>query len=90
MANEKVAKKETAQAKSTKVSKESRLVKLLSGEKFYTVAEIVKAVGFAKASAGLYVTQSYLDRKGKPYKVVVGATKTKVPTYRYEAKNAKA
>lgn len=66
-------------------SKESKLIKLLSGKKAYTHKEIVKYTGYAKASVDMYLSQGYLDRKAKPFKVVE-TSKGKDKLYRYEPK----
>ena len=68
-----------------KVTKESILVKLLSGKESYTLAEIIKKVGYSEASAKMYTQQGYLDRKEKPFKVVI-SQKGKDQAFRYEAK----
>jgi hypothetical protein len=91
MVKKTVAKKTkiVAAAKTNKAAggetKESKLVKLLSGKEMFTLDEIVKRTGFAQASAKMYVSQDYLDRKGKPYKVVVGKKGGK-EAYRMEIK----
>ncbi len=53
-------------------TKESKLIKLLSGKDLYTLDEIIRHTGFAQASAKMYVSNDYLKRKDKPYKVVTG------------------
>ena len=68
-----------------KETKESRLVKLLSGKESYTLKEIVAKTGFAAASAKMYTNAEYLKRKGKPYKVVEGL-KDKEQAFRLEAR----
>ena len=66
-------------------TKESKLVGLLLGKTAYTVKQIMDKTGFSMASAGMYISQSYLDRKNKPYKVVVSENGMQ-KTYRYEAR----
>jgi hypothetical protein len=94
---EKMVKKEAKKMKVVKAvvkrekggeTKESKLVKLLSGKEMFTVDEIVAKTGFAPASAKMYVSQDYLDRKEKPYRVVVGK-KSAIIAYRLEVKKGK-
>ena len=64
-------------------TKESKLIKLLSGKKSYSHDEIVKHSGYAIASVNMYLSQGYLDRKSKPYRVIeTWAGKKRM--YRYE------
>jgi hypothetical protein len=58
---------------------------LLSGKESFTLAEIISKVGYAENSAKMYVNQAYLDRKEKPFKVIV-SKKGKEEVYRYEAR----
>ena len=74
-----------AASKPAKVTKESKLVELLSGKTAYTTAEVMKKTGFSATSAGMYLSQSYLDRKEKPYKLIV-ETKGGKQVFRYEIK----
>ena len=71
-----------------KETKESKLVKLLSGKEAYTAEEVMKKTGFSAASANMYLSQSYLDRKGKPYKVIIEAKGGK-QAFRYTIKGKK-
>ncbi len=83
---EKTAKrKQAAKREPGGETKESKLVKLLSGKEMYTLDEIVRRTGFAVASAKMYVSQDYLNRKEKPYKVIVGKKGGK-EAYRMETK----
>lgn len=83
-----VAKRAAKKAQATapaKETKESVLLKLLSGKELYTAAEVAKKTGFSPASTNMYLSQAYLDRKNKPYKIVAG-TKGNKPAFRYIAK----
>ncbi|NQT22352.1 MAG: hypothetical protein HQ579_02820 [Candidatus Omnitrophica bacterium] len=80
----KVVKKGQAKAP-IKETKESALLKLLLGKELHTAKEIIKKTGFSQASLNMYLSQAYLDRKNKPYKIVAG-TKGKEPAFRYVAK----
>lgn len=84
----KAAKKEPVKETTTvpvKETKESKLVKLLSGKEAFTAEEVMKKTGFSAASANMYLSQAYLDRKEKPYKVIIEAKGGK-QAFRYEAK----
>ncbi len=94
---EKMVKKEEKKMKVVKAvvkrekggeTKESKLVKLLSGKEMFTIDEIMVKTGFALASAKMYVSQDYLDRKKKPYKIFVGK-KGVLAAYRLEVKKGK-
>lgn len=66
-------------------TKESILIKLLSGKKSYTHKQIVEATSYSKASVDMYLSQGYLDRKAKPFSVIeskIGKDKA----YRYESR----
>ncbi|MCQ9207656.1 MAG: hypothetical protein NG740_07240 [Omnitrophica bacterium] len=78
----------SAAKKEVKVTKESKLVKLLSGKELYTLKEIIAKTGFAAASAKMYTSAEYLKRKNKPYKVVE-SKKGKDTAYRFKIKAGK-
>jgi hypothetical protein len=81
-------KKPTVKREAGGETKESKLVKLLSGKEMFTLDEIVSKTGFAPASAKMYVSQDYLDRKEKPYKIFVGKKGSK-EAYRMEVRKGK-
>ncbi len=81
----KKAVKKAQTAAPVKVTKESVLLKLLSGKELHTAVEVAKKTGFSPASTNMYLSQSYLDRKNKPYKIVTG-TKGSKPAFRYITK----
>jgi len=88
MVVKKAVKKGQAKAQAAapvKETKESMLLKLLLGKELCTAKEIIKKTGFSQASLNMYLSQAYLDRKNKPYKIVAG-TKGKEPAFRYVAK----
>lgn len=63
-------------------SKESKLIALMLGKKAYTPKELAQKTGYADASVKMYLSQVYLDRKGKPFKIV----EEKGGKFRYEAR----
>ena len=68
-----------------KESKESKLIELLSGTKSYTRKEVIKQTGYSEASVDMYLSQGYLDRKNKPFKVVESLI-AGCKAFRYEPK----
>lgn len=66
-------------------TKESKLVKLLLGKKSYSHAEIMEKTGYSKASVDMYLSQGYLDRKSKPWRVIE-TWSGKKRVYRYETR----
>ena len=72
----------------TTETKESKLIKLLTDGKTHSYAQIMKVSGYAKASLDMYLSQAYLDRKGKAFKVVESTT-GKDKAYHDEVKGAR-